>query len=65
MLPSNDDFLLIIYGPFRYFRAKNHEKYFLVNKQTLEKFIKILDFFSRTCLFIYYLLIVDLMNPGV
>ena len=56
MLPSNDDFLLIIYGPFRYFRAKNHEKYFLINKQTLEKFIKILDFFFED-LFIYLLFV--------
>ena len=56
MLPSNDDFLLIIYGPFRHFRAKNHEKYFLINKQTLEKFIKILDFFFED-LFIYLLFV--------
>ena len=68
MLPSNDvaiRFLLIIYGPFRYFWAKKitkstvlFHKYTKSRNKKLENFAKF--FFSKFCLFIYYLLIVDL-----
>ena len=55
MLPSNDDFLLIIYGPFRNFRVKNHEKYHFINIQILEKMCNFTNYFLRE--FVYLFLI--------